>query len=312
MQVANFLHIALYLSTDEDLEKCCARIFKSPIFERENHHDLRSELIELAKCADISNTRLYIIYVLIILSGRCDPETFRQLREARFVPILCQVIQANVESDTRLHRVGVELLYEVSRTQQFSGSDMDVLDAELIQLLFERAEKSESAVYTDSLVRLIISLNEQFMVAEVDPVGKQYTFLGPPSSSGPPSPPTQPLVNKIFDLLSAKPYSFRGVGEKMIFILNRERQYTLQLLMLKFLYLIFITPATYDYFYSNDLRVLVDVFIRELYDLPEDHENVSHLVAQIAFDSLATAYLSPCSISTSCQFTASRTALLQA
>jgi hypothetical protein len=48
-----------------------------------------------------------------------------------------------------------------------------------------------------------------------------------------------------------------------------------QLLILKLLYLIFTTPETYEYFYNNDLRVLVDVFIRELHDLPDDAESVS-------------------------------------
>jgi hypothetical protein len=37
----------------------------------------------------------------------------------------------------------------------------------------------------------------------------------------------------------------------------------------------FTTADTYEYFYNNDLRVLVDVFIRELYDLPDDAEAVN-------------------------------------
>ena len=71
-------------------------------------------------------------------------------------------------------------------------------------------------------------------------------------------------------------------------MLNRERIYfhyfplipgemSLQLLILKLLYLIFTTPETYEYFYNNDLRVLVDVFIRELHDLPDDAESVKAL-----------------------------------
>lgn len=47
------------------------------------------------------------------------------------------------------------------------------------------------------------------------------------------------------------------------------------MLILKLLYEIFTTPETYEYFYTNDLRVLIDVFIRELYDLPEESEAVS-------------------------------------
>lgn len=48
----------------------------------------------------------------------------------------------------------------------------------------------------------------------------------------------------------------------------------MQLLVLKLLYLLFTTPGTQEYFYTNDLRVLVDVFIRELVDLPDESESV--------------------------------------
>jgi hypothetical protein len=45
-----------------------------------------------------------------------------------------------------------------------------------------------------------------------------------------------------------------------------------QLLILKLLYLIFTTPSTYEYFYTNDLYVIVDVFIRNLLNLEPTHE----------------------------------------
>lgn len=51
----------------------------------------------------------------------------------------------------------------------------------------------------------------------------------------------------------------------------------MQLLILKILYLLFTTPGTQEYFYTNDLRVLLDVFIRELVDLPDEAETVSNL-----------------------------------
>ena len=49
----------------------------------------------------------------------------------------------------------------------------------------------------------------------------------------------------------------------------------MQLLILKLLYVLFSTKDTSEYFYTNDLRVLLDVFIRELVDLPEECEAVS-------------------------------------
>lgn len=48
----------------------------------------------------------------------------------------------------------------------------------------------------------------------------------------------------------------------------------MQLLVLKILYLLFTTKGTSEYFYTNDLCVLVGVFLRELVDLDEDSESV--------------------------------------
>jgi len=48
----------------------------------------------------------------------------------------------------------------------------------------------------------------------------------------------------------------------------------MQLLVLKLLYILFTTQGTSEYFYTNDLRVLVDVFLREVVDLDEDSESV--------------------------------------
>lgn len=48
----------------------------------------------------------------------------------------------------------------------------------------------------------------------------------------------------------------------------------MQLLVLKILYLLFTTKGTSEYFYTNDLCVLVDVFLRELVDLDEDSDSV--------------------------------------
>ena len=48
----------------------------------------------------------------------------------------------------------------------------------------------------------------------------------------------------------------------------------MQLLLLKILYVLFTTKGTSEYFYTNDLCVLVDVFLRELVDLDEESDSV--------------------------------------
>lgn len=46
-----------------------------------------------------------------------------------------------------------------------------------------------------------------------------------------------------------------------------------QMLILKLLYGIFTTPTLYEYFYTNDLYVLVDITLRELCDLGDTKES---------------------------------------
>lgn len=95
-------------------------------------------------------------------------------------------------------------------------------------------------------------LNEQYMCLANAP-------SSPDSGGG--------VTNRILELLSAHGPSYRTFGENLILLLNRESALSAQLLILKLLYLLFTTPSTYEYFYTNDLHVLVDVIIRNLLDL---------------------------------------------
>ena len=65
----------------------------------------------------------------------------------------------------------------------------------------------------------------------------------------------------------------------------------MQLLTLKLLYLLFTTPLTYEYFYTNDLRVLVDILIRNLLDLPEDASALRHTYLRVLYPLLAHTQL---------------------
>ena len=75
-------------------------------------------------------------------------------------------------------------------------------------------------------------------------------------------------------------------GENLIFMLNRAsssdaEDLCMQLLVLKLLYLLFTTKETAHYFYTNDLKVLVDIFVRELSDLPDESESVRYCAAAL-------------------------------
>jgi Protein of unknown function (DUF2013) len=115
---------------------------------------------------------------------------------------------------------------------------------------------------------LQLVLNEQFMVAAHDP---EY------------SKRSVPLTNKVVKVLSAQGSKYKTFGENIILLLNREDETSLQLLTLKLLYLLFTTPPTYEYFYTNDLHVLVDILIRNLLDLPEEASALRHTYLRVLY-----------------------------
>ena len=86
----------------------------------------------------------------------------------------------------------------------------------------------------------------------------------------------------------------------------------MQLLVLKILYVLFTTKGTSEYFYTNDLCVLVDVFLRELADLDEESESVRGPKSFISFFSdldAATAHIPSCPSSTAYENATARCAL---
>jgi hypothetical protein len=101
----------------------------------------------------------------------------------------------------------------------------------------------------------------------------------------------QPLTNRVMKLLSVSGSTYMTFGENIILLLNRETETSLQLLILKLLYLVFTTEATHEYFYTNDLRVLLDVIIRNLLDLPNELISLRHTYLRVMYPLLAYTQL---------------------
>lgn len=78
------------------------------------------------------------------------------------------------------------------------------------------------------------------------------------------------ITNRIIKALSTHGLAYKTFGCNLILLLNRESETSLQLMILKLLYLVFQSPSTAEYFYTNDLYVLLDVILRNLLDLPTD------------------------------------------
>lgn len=123
-------------------------------------------------------------------------------------------------------------------------------------------------------------LNEQYMLATTSQ-----------STDDPTAPHEPPLTNRVMKLLTLEGSSYRNFGENIILLLNREVETSYQFLILKVLYLLFTNKSTYEYFYTNDLKVLIDIILRNLMDLPEDKSTLRHTYLRVLYPMLAHTQL---------------------
>ncbi|KAG6853745.1 hypothetical protein C0991_001761 [Blastosporella zonata] len=180
-----------------------------------------------------------------------------------------------VPIEAKLRGLGVRLLYEVCRVQKLSVQDLRIFDNTFIEYLFDLVEQTRHMhddTFNSSVIKLIVSLNEQFMVANLSTEVEHATA-------------ESESKNRVINVFMHRLGSSKTFGENMIFMLNRAERtpedLCMQLLILKILYVLFTTQGTSEYFYTNDLCVLVDVFLREIVDLDEDSESLRHTYLRV-------------------------------
>ncbi|KAI5466492.1 hypothetical protein BGZ63DRAFT_420975 [Mariannaea sp. PMI_226] len=264
----------------DDIATCAHMLLTSDLF-RNNKEYVRKQLVYSLLQEDETGP-LHAITCFLLLDGSQDEAMFpRMIGEACFSRLL-ELINGRQHLDPMLHRHLLRLLYEMSRVERLRVEDLGQVNDEFVHYLFSLVEEVADDVhdpYHYPTIRVLLVLNEQYMLASTDSV--------PGVSS-----PTSPLTNRIVKCLSLHGPSFRTFGENIILLLNRETETSLQLLILKLLYLLFTNRATYEYFYTNDLRVLLDVIIRNLMDLPSEKTSLRHTYLRVLYPLLAHTQLS--------------------
>ncbi|CRG87620.1 Protein dip1 [Talaromyces islandicus] len=182
---------------------------------------------------------LHFMAAFLLFDGRHNDTTFQLMNEEGCFSRLLELVRSqspDVDDGAGLHRLLMDLLYEMSRIQRVKIEDLVLVEDEFVKYLFEIIEglsNDANDPYHYHVIRVLVS----------------------------------PRSHKI------------------------ARETSLQLLTLKLLYLIFTTPSTYEYFYTNDLRVLVDILIRNLLDLPEDSVALRHTYLRVFYPLLAHTQL---------------------
>ncbi|KAG5634376.1 hypothetical protein H0H81_002180 [Sphagnurus paluster] len=279
------------------LEHACELVLDSELFQF--HSERMCEIIVDDIQSRTDPHAQLIFYNVLLCYGRRRPDFFRsQKRWQPLLPLIMDHILVEIDPDledtyfglasgsnlanvpvaieAKLRGLGVRLLYEVCRVQKLSVQDLRIFDDAFIDYLFDLVEQTRhmhDETFNYSVIKLIVSFNEQFMVATL---GQETVSLSENDSEP---------KNRVLRVLLRRLGSSKTFGENMIFMLNRANRtpedLCMQLLVLKILYVLFTTKGTSEYFYTNDLCVLVDVFLRELADLDEESESLRHTYLRV-------------------------------
>ncbi|KAG0215269.1 hypothetical protein BGX28_000488 [Mortierella sp. GBA30] len=250
----------------QDLTQCCYRLLDSDLFQN-NTLSIAASIIERAIQTQEKDD-LWITYNVLFHAGQEYPKVYNwMLKSEFFAKLKYQTMQME---GMRLQPLAVNLMYEICRVQSLKQCDLALADEDYLHYLLDLVERTRTDVDEElnyGAIKLLLTFNEQYMLnMAACRAASNYT-------------PSNPLLT----VLSDRPGVSCTFGENLIFMLNRAEDTTLQMLILKLLYLLFTSPkiALNEFFYTNDLHVLVDVVLRELWNLPEEEESLRHAYLRV-------------------------------
>ncbi|KAJ9110118.1 hypothetical protein QFC19_001789 [Naganishia cerealis] len=240
---------------------------------------------------------LYVLFNILLLYGHKHHSLFRSHRKWRkLLASLCDTIIVECEDaysgtsllqpiEARLRLPAALLMYEVCRVQKLTTDELEGFDDMFIDRLFEMVEITRD---TDEVLNYAIVRNSHPPLSDAMSSYSSAALASQRETAEKEAVEREEQGkrdNRVLSILMRRLGHSKTFGENIIFMLNRSQDNAedlcVQLLILKILYLLFTTPGTQEYFFTNDLQVLVDVFIRELVDLPDESEALRHTYLRV-------------------------------
>jgi len=112
----------VYLPSEYDIARCCYKLLDADLFQS-NQDYVRRQFLYCLLQEDEADT-LHLSTALLLFDGRAHESTFEVLQAEAAFPRLVNLIRDRRDDDSGLHRLLLELLYEMSRIQQLGREDL--------------------------------------------------------------------------------------------------------------------------------------------------------------------------------------------
>ncbi|KAI9010966.1 hypothetical protein CLU79DRAFT_772120 [Phycomyces nitens] len=246
-----------FIQTTQEVAMVAYKLLDSNLF-LEYSTTILSHLLHAYALVSSDQDELYFSYSLLFYAGKEDVRWMKYIiSEARinkqnqlFRKMMSEL--ENPMSGSKMIGVLLSLTFEMSKVTKLRHQDREMITPSLLNYMFDivestRGDDEESFNY--QVIRLILVFNEQFMMSQKNA-----------------------NENLVLKVLSKRMGTTNTFSENLFFMLNRSSDGCVQLLILKLLYGVFTEPCLHEYFYTNDLFVLVDIILRKVCDLGEDRE----------------------------------------
>jgi hypothetical protein len=148
-----------YLQSEYDVARCIHMLLQSELFAQ-NKEYVRTQITYSLLQEDEPAT-LHFIASLLLVDGRENEATFEGMNEKGCFPRLIDLVKQGEMKDPQLHRLLLELLYEMSRMQRLSAEDLGHVEDDFVTYLFNIIEQLSDDVddpYHYPVIRVLVSL----------------------------------------------------------------------------------------------------------------------------------------------------------
>ncbi|ORX57337.1 hypothetical protein BCR36DRAFT_319693 [Piromyces finnis] len=223
---------------------------------------INEELLQRTETED--KNQLWVIYYLIYYSGQLYPHLYtRLLFNDIFNKLTISILEEPFTSNELFYQSSLRVCFKIGHLHKLSNRDLDIFNEKIIDILLQFVEHTrnyhdESANYSIIEFLMVLSYQIQNNIKARKLKNKSISNI----------------VDPILTILEKRINHSKTLSENLIFLLNRTNDMSVKYYLLKFLNLIFTTPSLDKFFYTNDIPVLLDITLRELWNLTDENTHI--------------------------------------